>query len=1078
MLSNRFSLACSKATGGSVRIERLHLLAYGRFRDVALHFGAPGMHLVFGRNEAGKSTTLRAITSLLYGIDTRTRDAHLHKPADLRVGGTLVSDDGVRIDVVRRKGVSKGGPNTLLDERGRPLDEVNLQRMLRGVSEETFKHAFGLDHETLAKGAEALLSGRGDVGGSLFDASAGGGGDVRRLLAELEAEAEGIYKPRGTTLPLNAALKSFIDLQKAVKEKECLPAAYVLQQSALQTARQKHRQLVLLRSDLVRKRAQIDGARMRVPLQQKRALALQTLKELAEIASSRARIASLHSSLAAYELARAHYQDDAAKAERLRITLEDAALRAGLSLPVHALRLDARIQSRIQKLVQERGTLAERLDNSRNELSLRTRELERLQDDCDLARRVSAVKIAALARALEQARKLGDATALVATQLSRAARKKADVVARAIALGGTEEKLEEFVALPVPSARVLEEMAARAVDLDRTASRHADRANELAMQAEALEQQLAAASGDFAPPTAADLRSARQERDRLWRCVRDAAPDERAELAVAFERAVGEADSVVDQMLASADRVTALARCRAQQRTLAVQREQAEANWEAAKRERAALEEEHRLLWKRVGIERDDVGLPSMRTWLAEHAQLVSEFALARELACDAAETETTITAAASALAAALADCEGFAEDGSAKTLAALIDVATVAMDQIDAARLAATTSASLRAQLDERVSRAKRDEEALLEVTSKLEALVAPLGIPKDASGEEILQALDTLREVFALESQHAALAARIATTSNELASFESEVALAAKTLAADLVGLAPSAVVRELDARSKRAEAAEQSRAEAEAQLAEIPADDTAESELGFVASDPDQVRRELEDLDARLLQLEEQVTNETRVIARIEMGLDQMHRDSGAAEASALSQEALARARAELERYVRAKAAATLLGREIERYRQENQGPMLTMASQFFARLTLGSFCGVRAGYDDKDRPTLFCLRDGNVEVDVAGLSEGTRDQLYLSLRLASLQRYAEMSEPMPLVLDDVLIQFDDERSRAALTVLGDLSSRMQVFFFTHHARMVDLAREVVPASWLTVHELPHASLVVPQGASLAP
>ena len=185
--------------------------------------------------------------------------------------------------------------------------------------------------------------------------------------------------------------------------------------------------------------------------------------------------------------------------------------------------------------------------------------------------------------------------------------------------------------------------------------------------------------------------------------------------------------------------------------------------------------------------------------------------------------------------------------------------------------------------------------------------------------------------------------------------------------------------------------------------------------------------------------------------------------MRGDSGAAEAAALAQEALARVRSDLDRYVRAKTAAVLLAREIDRYREENQGPLLTKASQLFARLTLGSFSGVRAGYDDKDRPALRCVRDGNVEVDVTGLSEGTRDQLYLSLRLASLLRYADMAEPMPLVLDDVLIQFDDDRSRAALGVIAEVATRMQVLFFTHHARMVDLARAAVPAAALTVHEL---------------
>jgi uncharacterized protein YhaN len=284
------------------------------------------------------------------------------------------------------------------------------------------------------------------------------------------------------------------------------------------------------------------------------------------------------------------------------------------------------------------------------------------------------------------------------------------------------------------------------------------------------------------------------------------------------------------------------------------------------------------------------------------------------------------------------------------------------------------------------------------------------------------------------------------------------------------DLVGLPAREVVAELAAPSKKALAAEEQLGDAEAQLKELTGGDAVAEDILALVGDPETATRALEEVDAQLLELDDELTSVTRSNARIEIGLDQMRGDSGAAEASAQAQEALARVRVDLERYVRAKAAALLLAREIERYREENQGPMLTKASQLFARLTLGSFTGVRAGYDDKDRPALRCVREGNAEVDVTGLSEGTRDQLYLSLRLASLMRYADMAEPMPLVLDDVLIQFDDERSRAALGVIAEVSTRMQVLFFTHHARMVDLARAAVPASSLTIHEL-----ASPAGAS---
>ena len=98
---------------------------------------------------------------------------------------------------------------------------------------------------------------------------------------------------------------------------------------------------------------------------------------------------------------------------------------------------------------------------------------------------------------------------------------------------------------------------------------------------------------------------------------------------------------------------------------------------------------------------------------------------------------------------------------------------------------------------------------------------------------------------------------------------------------------------------------------------------------------------------------------------------------------------------------------------------------------------------------------DKPALLCVRSGGVDVGVEGLSEGTRDQLYLSLRLATLLRYAKAREPLPLVLDDVLVHSDDERAAAALGVLAEVARSMQVLFFTHHARLVELARTTVPS-----------------------
>jgi uncharacterized protein YhaN len=72
----------------------------------------------------------------------------------------------------------------------------------------------------------------------------------------------------------------------------------------------------------------------------------------------------------------------------------------------------------------------------------------------------------------------------------------------------------------------------------------------------------------------------------------------------------------------------------------------------------------------------------------------------------------------------------------------------------------------------------------------------------------------------------------------------------------------------------------------------------------------------------------------------------------------------------------------------------------------------------------------------------------MSSGTRDQLYLALRLATLERFIDNAEPMPLVVDDILINFDDQRARATLGVLAELANKTQVLLFTHHGRVREM------------------------------
>ena len=215
-----------------------------------------------------------------------------------------------------------------------------------------------------------------------------------------------------------------------------------------------------------------------------------------------------------------------------------------------------------------------------------------------------------------------------------------------------------------------------------------------------------------------------------------------------------------------------------------------------------------------------------------------------------------------------------------------------------------------------------------------------------------------------------------------------------------------------------------------------------------------EPDQLQVELNRLGTEAGQIVEDISRLGAQHGQLKAAFDALNGSDAAARAAAQQQEAAAGMAEAAERYLRLKTAARLLQWSMERFRQTRQGPMLARASEIFQALTLGSFSRLLVDADSHDSPRLVSIRtDGNKPVEVPGLSEGTRDQLYLALRLAALDQQAGQGSRMPLIADDLFINFDDRRTAAGLQVLGDVSRRMQVILLTHHDHLVPLARQVL-------------------------
>ncbi len=130
--------------------------------------------------------------------------------------------------------------------------------------------------------------------------------------------------------------------------------------------------------------------------------------------------------------------------------------------------------------------------------------------------------------------------------------------------------------------------------------------------------------------------------------------------------------------------------------------------------------------------------------------------------------------------------------------------------------------------------------------------------------------------------------------------------------------------------------------------------------------------------------------------------------------------------------------------------EFYEREHQPQVLRDASAYLKKLTGGRYSRVwtplgahELQIDDRDGRSL------RVEM----LSSGTREQLFLALRMALASAYARRGIELPLVLDDVLVNFDVIRARAAAFVLRDFAKRgHQVLLFTCHEHIAKLFRTV--------------------------
>ncbi|CAN5191789.1 YhaN family protein [soil metagenome] len=205
-----------------MKIRKLFLKAFGPFTGVALDFSGPAnLHVIYGSNEAGKSSALRAMNELRYGIKPNSKDNFVHEFKDMLLAGCFEDAAGRAVGLARRKGnrdtLMNADPATGAPLAGASVSPDVLLALTGGVAREQFDTMYGLNSQHLRKGGQLLIQGEGELGAALFEASTGAAG-IKQMLQALQADAKKYFIPKGQLPVLNEAARQLEDARQRYRQ--------------------------------------------------------------------------------------------------------------------------------------------------------------------------------------------------------------------------------------------------------------------------------------------------------------------------------------------------------------------------------------------------------------------------------------------------------------------------------------------------------------------------------------------------------------------------------------------------------------------------------------------------------------------------------------------------------------------------------------------------------------------------------------------------------------------------------------------------------------------------------------------
>ncbi|MFT8762478.1 MAG: AAA family ATPase [Gluconobacter potus] len=1130
-----------------MRFERLDLLRYGGFQDVTLSFpkGKRDLHVIYGPNEAGKSTTLCAIRDFLFGFPHHIAGDWMTAAPLLRVGACL-EQDGTVFEGVRRRGRNQ---TLFAADDKTPLDDLPLRTWLGGLDAKGFEAAWALDHARLRDGGEEMRRLKDDAGLQILAAGLGLEG-VGKLAATLQDDVNSEWKSGRARSALQQAKLKLKELQQTLRQNTT-------------TARQlstANRALSVSESERLacEKEAQALGVRRRTNSRLR-----MTSVPIQKLMETEAEIAAFpHWDLTVQDCVRIekilenlHREEEALSAARQKleavsgqvrdcgephpVLAEQDAIRALLGRGVLVERLEAAAGDRQARLtrdgiwleqfwarhscepdvlpdlselddldrrLQERALLHTQEQDLRDRLRETEQALNALhpQSVSESDRNGNGERLRLFRLELDEARSLGPLDERI-DSLSEAIARQEDVTASAYGAllpwraTGADRKAE-LTAFALPDMAALEEEARLRAGLEE--QRRVAREDEQAAETERahLEQQRRRLEEGGQAVSREQLSAARQERDRLWQEMErhfqsGACPP--PAMREAFGVLVQNADGLADRRHDHAEQSAQLAALSRQVEDLALKAGEArrraahaeaeldrrDAAWAALlgtlgapvlppaplqvwiTRRQAALAAEEQLQGTRAQLQAATETRADMRRRLQAFVPACPSDRLAVQIRQAASVLERD-EAVAKQNEARNADQRRL-QEAVAKGTAALAGLERKLAQWDEDWALACQACrypgrpdrADLRDVHDARVIQTRMESEQKEQAaeTRDIAAFRTELGTFLQRHGQGSAAELEAfLTHALAREQKrqnvvqaHAALEAEVAQKDLKIASLVAEVAPVRSTL-----GLGPDDDLRHALSRACERAALCDRRDELRDQILQAgngrPIDVLLEEAR---ETDPAQLEEEFEAIEAETVALNARRSEVDERLFTARKVLDDLENARGVHETAEEIQETEADIAERASRYVSLRLQQLMLSRLVEQGRQQAHGPLLSRAGALFSRLTLGRYVGLATEEDGSDGLVLAGCRPGNTAlVPVHAMSEGTRDQLYLALRLASVEQALERGIRLPFLADDLFVTFDEERTEAGLKILAEISEKTQVLFFTHHGYILNQSKEI--------------------------